>query len=85
MLTGGVGGDAPRAWGPSSPRLRPPLQEERKAGRKGIVSPLRKEEKPRSGRAWAKAQQENAGKGGGGPLSWGLQNSSPLPLELQRG
>lgn len=29
MLTGGVGGEAPRAGGPSSLRLRPPLQGER--------------------------------------------------------
>lgn len=35
MLTGGVGEEAPRAGGPSSPRLRPPLQGEREREKGG--------------------------------------------------
>ena len=35
MLTGGVGEEAPRAGGPSSPKLRPPLQGEREREERG--------------------------------------------------
>ena len=45
MLTGGVGEEAPRAGGPSSPKLRPPLQGERERERSGAVNSARKPER----------------------------------------
>lgn len=82
MLTDGVGGEAPRAGGPSSPRLRPPLQGEKgERERRGALNSSKKEGKPGGGRAWAEAQQKMLGKEGVAvPLGASKIATHPLPF-----